>query len=569
MAAYYSAEDCLSLLLSVSDHLSGVEVATGEGMIHYSVFLSLESFNSVLSKKIDIGLLDKEGRNALHLCCQYKISDTVEKARVLIERGLDICSVDNAGKTPAHSLLIEPEWPKESVLISLLELLITTTSVSLEDAEGNTPLLLFLCHPFVEGKTILALRKILDHAPEITTLGRKRMSSVEVLLESEPCFGQSYWNLLAVSDMILELINRTDGAALLSNEDLVSRMLAWALWGRQNALADRLLDHTGDVATPIPGYYGESLLEICIHKQWSISFLRRLIAKSPEKAVSGIFQGSQSTLVHICCENPSETNIEQMEELIAAGTNVNAVCQPDNSTALILAAQMGKAKHIQVLLDHGADPTKAEPSGWNALHYAALNTSPEVLNAFRPFNVGNFTPIDIFWKSPNSSRHIFPGCTFAHFVSRNVAVLECVLSQTDPINLDSRNAKGQTPLHIASTTNNIEPGQFLLSKGVEIDARDDFGKTPLHCACMYGGLQMVKLLISHGTNIDAQDEEGCSPLHYAAEQGFGDIIQELLKCGCKYFPNNCGCSPELLALIHEHTEVASILREARTTGTGM
>lgn len=340
------AEDCLFLLLPVSDDLSGAETASGWGMVHHSVFLSLESFNSVLSKKIDIGLRDKQGLSALHLCCVCNILDAPEKARVLIERGLDVCSVDNAGNTPAHSLLIEPDWPEESVLIFFLTLLITTTSFGLEDAEGNTPLLCFLRHPFVKSKTALVLRMILNHVPDTATLGRTRISSVEVLLESESCFGRLSEDLSQVADIFLELVDPPDGATLLSDEEITSRILAWALLGQQDALVDRLLDHVGDVATPIPGQNGKSLLEICIDAQTSISLLRRLIAKSPEKAISGTFHENQRTLVQICCDNKSEDNIAQMEELIAAGANVDAVCPADNSTALILAARTGKVEHI-------------------------------------------------------------------------------------------------------------------------------------------------------------------------------------------------------------------------------
>ena len=57
--------------------------------------------------------------------------------------------------------------------------------------------------------------------------------------------------------------------------------------------------------------------------------------------------------------------------------------------------------------------------------------------------------------------------------------------------VNAKDATGQTPLHSAMFTGNINIATLLLTRYAEINAKDDEGKTPLHLACMLGNLAMV------------------------------------------------------------------------------
>ncbi|MEJ7593002.1 MAG: ankyrin repeat domain-containing protein [Planctomycetaceae bacterium] len=61
-------------------------------------------------------------------------------------------------------------------------------------------------------------------------------------------------------------------------------------------------------------------------------------------------------------------NPKCVELLLKNGANVNRVCDSDiAATALIRAASLGKRKSVELLLQHGADPTIKDKSGESAV----------------------------------------------------------------------------------------------------------------------------------------------------------------------------------------------------------
>lgn len=48
--------------------------------------------------------------------------------------------------------------------------------------------------------------------------------------------------------------------------------------------------------------------------------------------------------------------------------------------------------------------------------------------------------------------------------------------------LDGKNSEGMTPLFQATSCNNLECVQFLVTSGANIDARDNVGRTPVALA---------------------------------------------------------------------------------------
>ena len=63
------------------------------------------------------------------------------------------------------------------------------------------------------------------------------------------------------------------------------------------------------------------------------------------------------------------------------------------------------------------------------------------------------------------------------------------------VGINTRNHKGETPLHVASKNEQIKVVKVLLSiNGVGVDALDNENQTPLHLASLNGNLEIVKLL---------------------------------------------------------------------------
>lgn len=77
-------------------------------------------------------------------------------------------------------------------------------------------------------------------------------------------------------------------------------------------------------------------------------------------------------------EASEEGKLKDVEELLAAGADINGAVEGDG-TALIVAARAGKKPVVQFLLQKGADPNGASPGDGNALIMAAEEGHAEIV----------------------------------------------------------------------------------------------------------------------------------------------------------------------------------------------
>jgi len=113
--------------------------------------------------------------------------------------------------------------------------------------------------------------------------------------------------------------------------------------------------------------------------------------------------------------------------------------------------------------------------------------------------------------------------------------------------INTKDGRGDTPLHSASRYGHVEVITTLLAAGADKTIKNKHGKTPhdvawrhqdcrnaleywypLHAASKNGHVEEVERLIKAGADVNEQDGKGATPLHYASENGHVEVITVLL-----------------------------------------
>ena len=124
---------------------------------------------------------------------------------------------------------------------------------------------------------------------------------------------------------------------------------------------------------------------------------------------------------------------------------------------------------------------------------------------------------------------------------------------------------GFTALHgVAAEEEAIPMVQLLLNAGASIQTRNALGITPLHLATT---AEMVAFLVDKGADVNAVSRDGSTPLHImVSETDMLDPIRELLEKGAKAsIKNHHGVTALDIAQLREETEVIALLEQALKT----
>ncbi|MBP8235615.1 MAG: ankyrin repeat domain-containing protein, partial [Rhizorhabdus sp.] len=168
-------------------------------------------------------------------------------------------------------------------------------------------------------------------------------------------------------------------------------------------------------------------------------------------------------------------------------------------TLLHIAAQSGKAAICRLYLNAGIDPSKVDNAGRTAADLARLSgyasLSLSLANAIADWvskeglglGAGCGRPLDVLEQKA--------------LISGDTAVLDGLIAGR---RLTSRNAKGDTPLHLAAAGGHFLICNQLFDAGADATIRNNNRQTPADMATEAGHLQLADLLRS--LNRDGSDE---------------------------------------------------------------
>ena len=171
----------------------------------------------------------------------------------------------------------------------------------------------------------------------------------------------------------------------------------------------------------------------------------------------------------------------------------------------------------------------------------------------------------------------------------NVLIISHFLNEGVEVN--SKNAAGQTPLIVAASSNQIDAVDFLAKHGARLDEMDNNGQTALIIAARNGLIEVVDVLLGagadpnvgigsnalvssaesnqtdvvrtlllRGANVNSQDDKCNSALHYAAANGNIAMARLLLQKGADINAKGAkGTTPLMFAAGYNRDEMVTFL----------
>lgn len=137
--------------------------------------------------------------------------------------------------------------------------------------------------------------------------------------------------------------------------------------------------------------------------------------------------------------------------------------------------------------------------------------------------------------------------------------LKLLISKGADVNI--RDQKDMTPLHLAASNGHTDIAAILIDKGANVNARiDEYCVTPLHVAAVWGKTAVAELLLAKGADVNAQTKRGETALEFAIRNDHLDVFELLLSNGANIEARNSwGQTPLCYAVWYGQLKMVKLL----------
>jgi len=248
----------------------------------------------------------------------------------------------------------------------------------------------------------------------------------------------------------------------------------------------------------------------------------------------------------------SDDDVGLVNDLLALGTDPNAIIGGLKRTALHQAAHLNHTTSLTALLRNGASMSVEDSNGDTPLHLAAWAGNCDAIDILLTHGA------EVDWLSGRDGYSPLWCAISAYHI--NAARL--LLEYGARVSLCSASGGGMSPLHQAAVTGQAAMCELLLERGAHVGITDDDRNNPLHYAAACGSAASVKVLLRHGADVAAMQAQGLTPAHWASHKDHTEVLDILLKHGADINARTGeGATPLHLAANRGNIQTARFLLE--------
>jgi len=484
----------------------------------------LSTIRLLLQQGVNVNAVSDEGRTALYLACT---SQQLEVVQILLEAGAD---VNHTSKK--HYPLIAACGTRNVEIINLLvsagadvtcsnssketclHVLINPSS-SVTDSQKHS-----VCVSEIDA-VISVMKSLLEAGADVNAIS----SQEETVLYRASKAGQY--------DIVRMLLNANAETKGLSGR----RSLCAACSGGYTEIVDLLLQHGADssassISSRDELHNSSSLAICCAVKKGYANIVKLLLEHGAE--VNEKDQSGRSALIHVVesltaqgCKphqvlNPpsEDMNLKILKYLLSAGGDVTVSSEYGRLSPLHLASSAGMCDLMMELIRNGANCNQLSSGGVSALDLACKNGHEAALEMLLKNGAKTDGQICSMHSvnSGNKSHSVPPLCMAAQ--NNSETMVKMLLKHG--ANVNALNEKGDTALHLATSTAVIEA---LLNARANVNATNNNRETALSTLCekRQADVCVVELLLKFGA-----DPNIGFPLHAACKNNDTDIVKLLL-----------------------------------------
>jgi ankyrin repeat protein len=195
------------------------------------------------------------------------------------------------------------------------------------------------------------------------------------------------------------------------------------------------------------------------------------------------------------------------------------------------AAAVGRMDIVQLLLDHGADPSLPEeqfaPKG-KALYSAVFHGHYDIAKLLLERGAFPNPPVESSGDALWVAREFRPNPRMEQLLL-SYGAKPAKEPEGEGWPEGALNWMRISPLHVAARKGDVGEAKKLLEAGADLAARDEhLRSTPLAWAAKFGQLDMVTFLLRHGAAKRLpEDPEWATPLAWATRRGHEEIVKLL------------------------------------------